>query len=576
MALSYVGGVTGTAAGSTTADLTISLTGLTGGSDSAPSEGDFVIVTVCIGASGETPATSLVTSGYTSLTQLFGDDTQDCFLQVHHKFMGSTPDTEVVVSRSGNINNALAVTVQVFRGVDPTTPMDVTPVSATGINTGRPNPGAITPVTSGAWIVVCSGSGTSTGVTFTYSYLTNLLTVNSSDADDATIGSGYYTGWTSGSYDPAASTTGSTSTFGAWCAYTLALRPDPTNRGSASFTLGTMTLSATISKGVVGAGVFTLGAMTVSSDGDVLTHGAANFTLGSIGGTRTGTVAVAGASSFTLGAMTLVSEGTGPSSHGDAAFTLGALTLSSDGDVAVAGSGAATFAAMTLSSDGDVAIVGSGSATFANMTASGAGSVTVAAAGAFTFDAMTMTAEGQVIDGTIDGDGAFTLDACTIAAAGVAVVAGAFARTLADMTVEGTIELSAVPINGIGSFTLESMTASGDGDVFVVGAGAFTLGQMTLESSSEPLELRGIDAFTAEFRPGDIDDRIHNFLLFYTTGTDASWTNKDLWMRFLSERGFSDGSLRDRLKEFLKDYLGLSGERSLHDLWGLITGPYAE
>lgn len=346
--------------------------------------------------------------------------------------------------------------------------------------------------------------------------------------------------------------------------------------GDANFTLGTLTLSATIEKGLVGAGVFTLGAMTVSSDGDVLTHGAANFTLGSIGGTKTGAVAVAGASSFTLGTMTLVSEGTGPSSNGDAAFTLGALTLSSDGDVAVAGSGAATFAAMTMSSDGDVAIAGSGSATFSTMTASGAGSVTVAAAGAFTFGAMTMTAEGQVIDGTIDGDGAFTLDACTLAAAGVAVVAGAFARTLADMTVEGTIELSAVPINGSASFTLESMTTSGDGDVFVVGAGAFTLGQMTLESSSEPLQLRGIDAFTAEFRPGDIDDRIHNFLLFYTTGTDASWTNKDLWIQFLSERGFSDGSLRDRLKEFLKDYLALSGERSLHDLWGLVTGPYAE
>src|SRR5512145_101286 len=137
MALSYVGGKVGTASGSTTTDITVALnSGLTGGSGTAVSEGDLVVVTVSLAHSDDAPTAGLVTSGYTALTQLNADNTRDCSLNVHYKFMGATPDTSVVISRSGNIENSIAWTVQVFAGVDSTTPMDVTPTSATGTGTG--------------------------------------------------------------------------------------------------------------------------------------------------------------------------------------------------------------------------------------------------------------------------------------------------------------------------------------------------------------------------------------------------------------------------------------------------------
>lgn len=225
MAISYVGGVTAGAAGSTT-NITISLSGtLTGGSDSSPSAGDLVIVTIAVGHTNDAISTVVVTADYTPLTILNADDSRDIQLGVEYKFMGETPDTSVVISGSDNASDAIAYTVQVFRGVDQTTPMDVTPVPATGTNFGRPDPGPITPATTGAWIVINTGASNFSATGFTYSEMTNVLTSAGSDTTDVIVGSGYYTAWSSGEFDPAADTTGSNSTNDSWAAYTLALRP---------------------------------------------------------------------------------------------------------------------------------------------------------------------------------------------------------------------------------------------------------------------------------------------------------------------------------------------------------------
>jgi hypothetical protein len=107
--------------------------------------------------------------------------------------------------------------------------MDATPTYATGSGTdNRPNPAAITPVTAGAWIVCCGGGAAAAGTTlYTAAYLTNLLTYNGADTNDGTVGSGYYTGWTSGAYDPAVFGGGSVNAANSWGATTLALRPAP-------------------------------------------------------------------------------------------------------------------------------------------------------------------------------------------------------------------------------------------------------------------------------------------------------------------------------------------------------------
>ncbi|MFC7408716.1 hypothetical protein [Hydrogenophaga atypica] len=228
MAISYVGGKGAGAAGQGGGSISLT-TGLTGGSGGAPIEGDLVVVTVSVGTAARAPTVAISTpSGYTPLTpQRTTATTYDTNVQTCYKVMGSTPDTAVTIPPSGNNADGIAYTIQVFRGVDPTTPMDVSPTYATGSGVNnRPDPAAIEPVTEGAWIVCCGGGASATGTTlYTAGYLTNLLTFNGADTNDGTVGAGYYTGWTSGSYNPAAFGGGSVNAANSWGATTLALRP---------------------------------------------------------------------------------------------------------------------------------------------------------------------------------------------------------------------------------------------------------------------------------------------------------------------------------------------------------------
>jgi len=116
----------------------------------------------------------------------------------------------------------------VFRGVDPTTPMDVTLTTATGGNSVLANPPSITPVTAGAWIA-CFGFGAHTDGTDTYTSAGDLTLFTSSGGNttnDGTAGAGYKDDWVSGSFDPGAWTfSGTDSTSFSWCAVTVALRP---------------------------------------------------------------------------------------------------------------------------------------------------------------------------------------------------------------------------------------------------------------------------------------------------------------------------------------------------------------
>lgn len=225
MAITYVGGQTASILGSTTADQTVTFS-LTGGLASTPATDDLVVVCVAASRFGTAGVTSLVTTGYTSTTRLTAEDAQDSASQVHYKLMGGTPDTEVVITRSGATDSGQAYTIHVFRGVDLTTPLDVTTTTATGIDTGRPDPAAITPTTAGTWIYIGTGGAAATGAAFTYSAFTAVLsTVCDETSNDAVVGSGYYDGWASGAYDPAASTTGSTSLNSSWTATTMAFRP---------------------------------------------------------------------------------------------------------------------------------------------------------------------------------------------------------------------------------------------------------------------------------------------------------------------------------------------------------------
>jgi len=233
MAISYVGGRGAGRAGATsTVNVPIS-SGLTGGSGSTAIANDLCIVTVSVGTAARAPACDITApAGFTALTvQRTTATTYDTNVQTCYKILTASDITAgITIPSTGNTADGQAYTVQVFRGVDLTTPMDATATYATGSGVGnQPNPAAITPVTTGAWIVCCGGGAAGTGTTlYTAAYLTNFLTYNGADTNDGTVGSGYYTGWTSGAYDPAAFGGGSTNAANSWGATTIALKPAAT------------------------------------------------------------------------------------------------------------------------------------------------------------------------------------------------------------------------------------------------------------------------------------------------------------------------------------------------------------
>ena len=159
--------------------------------------------------------------------------------------MTSTPDTTTTFGPTGNNADAGAMAVYVFRGVDSGTPLDVAAVTATGTATGRPNGASITPSTSGAIVVVAGGASAGTGATFTTSDLSAFRTATSADTQDAMIGVGNYV-WSSGAFDPAAWTGGTTNAADSWAAITLALRPAAENGTiSVSYSAGATSIDLT-------------------------------------------------------------------------------------------------------------------------------------------------------------------------------------------------------------------------------------------------------------------------------------------------------------------------------------------
>lgn len=226
MALQYVGGNVATKAGATSGNSTISLTTLTGGLATSASAGDFVIAVYATGSTADRALT--ITDGTTAYTligtELYANGTSyDTNLRVAYKRL-TVADASVTFGPTGNAADAGAMAVHVWRGVDSNTPLDVAATTATGTATGRPNPAAITPTTSGSVIIIAGAGAAATGAVFTAAYLSNFRTATSIDTQDAMVGVGSIA-WTSGAYDGAQWTGGTANAADSWAAVTIALRP---------------------------------------------------------------------------------------------------------------------------------------------------------------------------------------------------------------------------------------------------------------------------------------------------------------------------------------------------------------
>ncbi len=227
MALTFVGSKTGAGTGAT---YSVDLTGLTGGVGTAAKAGDLVICLVGSGSSADLAIGVSSPGDYTELVELVGSDSRVSNFSVNWKLMGPTPDTSVTVVGENNSANGGAAVVFVLRGADRITPIDVATTSITGTNGALPDPPAITPITPGAWIVVCGvGTGDSTPVAQTVpSGYGNAVSVLGTGSTRSAVTSIASKAWTSGAENPAAWTGGETTVSDAWCAATIAIRPMPT------------------------------------------------------------------------------------------------------------------------------------------------------------------------------------------------------------------------------------------------------------------------------------------------------------------------------------------------------------
>lgn len=270
MALEYVGGKTAAVTGSTATVTNVSLTDLSGGLASAPAAGDIVIVGYTVAATADR-VIGVTTSGYTEVAELYANDTIDANLSVSWKIMGATPDTSVSVSATGGSTDGAVVAIRVWRGADSTTPMDVTPTTATHLNTWTPDPPAITPVTSGAVIEVIGAGAAGIDVSqmgaMSSSQLSNFLTASPAPGGSAARSSGIGVGnfaWSSGSFNPNAfSVSGTSSTTYSAASVTLALRPAASGGGGLTAT-GVSSGTPTVGSPALGQ-VHTLTATEVNS-----------------------------------------------------------------------------------------------------------------------------------------------------------------------------------------------------------------------------------------------------------------------------------------------------------------------
>lgn len=239
MAIEYVGGVT--ASTIVTGNYTVDLTALTGGLASSPSEGDIVIVSSGLFTYQVDTPPSIVTSGYTTIASLYsfrnlGNSTS--YLSAY-KFMGATPDTSITIAGEYNAVTGRTTTVSVWRGVDITTPLDVTPTTAI-LNSSRPNAPAITPITTGAVVVIATSLSSDTNnrvITTSPTGYSNEIFVNATASSNDNYGIMSSKFWISGTEDPGQWLMGSSTNSDTWAAVSIALRPSTAVANTSDFFL---------------------------------------------------------------------------------------------------------------------------------------------------------------------------------------------------------------------------------------------------------------------------------------------------------------------------------------------------
>jgi hypothetical protein len=200
-------------------------TGITNNVPAGTANGDFLVW-----VSGQTTATLIAT--HASFTSRQTGVSGASSLQIWYRFASGEPASYTTAARTASRSFGI---MAALRGVDPTTPWDVTEAAMAAGTTAVAAP-AITPVTAGAWVLAFVDALVASGVINSTVSSGNLTAVDdqktsTSGASTNMVGGIGHFPWTSGAFTPTWTISNATTRT---IAATLALRPAP---GGASGTL---------------------------------------------------------------------------------------------------------------------------------------------------------------------------------------------------------------------------------------------------------------------------------------------------------------------------------------------------
>lgn len=184
--------------------------------------GDYVLLAATLGTSRTTGMAVTSSSGASVYTTVVSTVTSSFarFAMFRH-IVASTGETTVTVTGTAGASDSLAAVAMVFRGVDPTTPEDVTATSTTGSGTTPDSP-LITVASCGCAIISAFGAQINDAAVTPPSSFLNATTINNNDTLDATTGQAWLTYSSTAPFDPTSWTNLISAT---WVSATVALRP---------------------------------------------------------------------------------------------------------------------------------------------------------------------------------------------------------------------------------------------------------------------------------------------------------------------------------------------------------------
>lgn len=218
MAISRINAIQSNVTADGSGNIVCSLSGLT------LLQGDVVLIAVEKASTNTNETYSASGNNSGSLIEqqdVYGNDTRDTNLFAGLAVQGSTVDTSITVT-GGSASGAYAYIAVQYRGVDTADPTDVASVTANGNNTGFPDPAAITPVSTGAVVLVIYGGVL--GQTWnTPGDVSNFIQQDVGSNSGKVACADF--AWTSGAFNPAALTGSGDSGLNSWAAVTMALKP---------------------------------------------------------------------------------------------------------------------------------------------------------------------------------------------------------------------------------------------------------------------------------------------------------------------------------------------------------------